>query len=87
MKNKTSIPKIRTVRPKIFEVSELRKELHEAINISFDFNKNKVVGYSLTLFMDDEDRFSAWQKPPKMNITDMPDKVRNSLLVQISKQA
>lgn len=83
---KISIPKIKTVRPKIFEHSEVRKALSHAIQV-LDSTGKPIIGYAVVVFHPDGDYNSAWYGDRKLNLNveDIPDLAKRRLQMMITR--
>lgn len=85
---KTSIPRLKVIRPKHFDQYPVRNHLSRCINSLFEPTPQmpQVVGYALVTFYADGQRGCAWSTSgmdSRHAVIDMPDAVRNVLKERI----
>ena len=77
---KISIPRIKTIRPKRFEMSEVRQHLAKYTEGFTARTESPIIGYALVTFHADGGCGTSWHSQNMPHATlDLPDMVRNRL--------
>ncbi len=79
-------PKLKIIAPAKFEATEVRQHLNKAIEMAYKY-QSPVIGFALVTFHENKAYCTSWHTTKAgIHQADLPDMVRNRLLVDIAKQ-